>query len=32
MLDAYSESQRKRASWKVMFEMKEVLKAGIHVA
>jgi len=32
MLDAYSESRRKRATWKVMFEMGEMLRVGFHVA
>jgi len=31
MLDAYSESRRKRATWKVMFEIGEMLKLGFHV-
>jgi len=32
MLDAYSESRRKRATWKVMFEMGGMLKVDFHVA
>jgi len=32
MLDAHSESRRKRATWKVMLEMGEMLKVGLHVA
>jgi len=32
MLDAYSESRRKRAMWKVMFEMDKMLNVGFHVA
>jgi len=32
MLDAYSESRRKRAMWKVMFEMDETLRVDLHVA
>ena len=32
MLDAYSESRRKRATWKVMFEIGEMLKVGFHGA
>jgi len=32
MLDAYSESRRKRATWKVMLEMGEMLKVGFRVA
>jgi len=28
MLDAYSESRRKLATWKVMFEMGEMLRVG----
>jgi len=31
MLDAYNESRRKRATWKVMFEMDEMLRVGFHV-
>jgi len=32
MLDAYSESRRKRAMWKVMFEMGEMLTVEFHLA
>jgi len=32
MLDAYSESRRKRATWKVMFELGEMLRVGFHMA
>jgi len=32
MLDAYGELRRKRATWRVMFEMGEMLKVGFHVA
>jgi len=32
MLDAYSESRRKRATWKVLFEMGGMLKVGFLVA
>jgi len=32
MLDAYSESRGKRAKWKMMFELDEMLKVGFHVA
>jgi len=32
MLDAYSESRRERATWKVMFEMNEMLRVGFYVA
>jgi len=32
MLDAYSESRRKRAAWRVMFETGEMFKVGVHVA
>jgi len=31
MLNAYSESRRKRATWRVMLEMDEMLKVGFHV-
>jgi len=30
MLDAYSESPRKRATWKVMFEINVMLKVGCY--
>jgi len=32
MLDAYSESQWTCATWKVMYEMGEMLTVGFHVA
>jgi len=32
MLDAYSESRRKHATWKVTFESDEMVKGGFHVA
>jgi len=32
MLDAYSESRRKRATWKEMFEIDKMMKVGFHVA
>jgi len=31
MLDTYSQSQRKRAKWKVMFEMVEMLTVGFQL-
>jgi len=32
MLDAYSASRRKRATWKVTLESDEMVKVGFHVA
>jgi len=32
MLDVYSDSRSKRATWKVTFELDEMLKLGFHVA
>jgi len=32
MLDFYSESRRKRATWRVMFEVDEMLKGSFYVA
>jgi len=31
MLDAYSKSRRKRAMWKLMFYLDEMLHEGFHV-
>jgi len=32
MLDAYSKPRRKRATWKVMFELDVMLRVRFHVA
>jgi len=32
MWNGYSESRGKRGTWKVMFEMGEMLEVGLHVA